>query len=85
MQWILFSTTSVDSIMETSPRILNNFMFNSAEHEFFLLINVKMPTVVGISTFMSKKKAFRAYPSQEKLDFLLVFYTYEHLKNHTHS
>ena len=31
-------------------------MLNSAEHEHFLLINVKMPTIVGILTFMSRKK-----------------------------
>ena len=30
-------------------------MLSSAEHEIFLLINVKMSTIVGILTFMSKK------------------------------
>ena len=30
------------------------FVLNSAEHEIFLLINVKMPTIVGILTFMSR-------------------------------
>ena len=34
------------------------FMLNSTEHEFFLLINVKMPTVVGILTLRSRKIAF---------------------------
>ena len=29
------------------------FMLNSAEHEIILLINVKMPTMVGILTFIS--------------------------------
>ena len=33
-------------------------MHSSAEHEFFLLINVKMPTIVGILTFMSKENFF---------------------------
>ena len=28
-------------------------MLNSAEHEIYLLINVKVPTVVGILTFIS--------------------------------
>ena len=32
-------------------------MFNSAEHEFFLLINVKTPTSIGILTFMSRKNS----------------------------
>ena len=27
----------------------------SLEYHFFLLINVKMPTIVGISTFMGRK------------------------------
>ena len=74
MQWILFSTTSVYSIMETSPRLLNNFMFNSAKHEFFLLMNVKMPTVVGISTFMSKKKSIQGLSEPRKAAFLVVFF-----------
>ena len=34
------------------------FMLNSFKHEFFLLINVKMPTIVGILTVMSGKIAF---------------------------
>ena len=29
----------------------------SYEHELFLLINVKMPTIVGILTFMSRKNS----------------------------
>ena len=33
------------------------FMLNSTEYEFFLLINVKMPTIVGILTFMSGKNS----------------------------
>ena len=33
------------------------FMLNSTEHEIFLLINVKMPTTVGILTFMSGKNS----------------------------
>ena len=33
-------------------------MLNSAEHDFFLLINVNMPSVVGILRFMSRKIAF---------------------------
>ena len=30
------------------------FFLNSTEHEFILLINVKMPTIVGILTFISR-------------------------------
>ena len=31
------------------------FRLNSAEHDFFLFINVKMTTIVGILIFMSRK------------------------------
>ena len=42
----------------TRPRGYKTFfMLNSAEHEFFLVINVKMPTMVGILTFMSRKNS----------------------------
>ena len=38
----------------TRPRGNKTFpMLNSAEHEIILLINVKMPTIVGIFTFIS--------------------------------
>ena len=33
------------------------FMFMSTELNFFLLTNVKMPTIVGILTFMSRKNS----------------------------
>ena len=31
------------------------FMLNSTEHEIFMLINVKMPTIIGILKFLSMK------------------------------
>ena len=46
----------------------------------FQLINVKMPTVVGILTLMSWKMASQAYLSLKNAEFLDFFYTYEHLK-----
>ena len=42
------------------------FMLNSAEHELFMLINVEMPTVVGILTFMSRKNSFLDFSEPEK-------------------
>ena len=45
-------------VIITRPRGYTTFfMLYSVEHEFFLLINVKMPTVVGILTFMSRKNS----------------------------
>ena len=33
----------------------NSFMLNIAEHKISLLINVKMPTIVGIFKFISRE------------------------------
>ena len=57
-------------------------MLNSTEHEIFLLINVKMPTTVGILTFMSWKNINLGLSEPEKGPIFLIFYTYEHLKFH---
>ena len=38
------------------------FMLNSVEHAFSPLINVKMPTIVGILTFMSGKNSILGLP-----------------------
>ena len=48
-------------------------MLNSAEHEIFLLINVKMPTIVGILTVMSKENSFLGLSEPEKAEFLDIF------------
>ena len=44
--------------MLISMKILRNSAFSGSDklrNLFFLLINVKMPTIVGILTFMSRK------------------------------
>ena len=41
--------------------------------KFFLLINVKMPTIVGILTFMSKKNSIIGLSEPEKAVFLDIF------------
>ena len=45
---------------------------------FFLLINVKMPTIVGILTCMSGKNYILGLTAPKKADFL-CFCTFEHL------
>ena len=40
---------------------------------FFLLINVKMPTIVGILTFMSRKDNILGLSEAEHADFLDTF------------
>ena len=50
---------------------------------FFPLINVKMPTIVGILTFISGKNSILGLSERKKnADFFKYFYTYEHLKFH---
>ena len=41
-------------------------MLNLAEHDFFLRINFKMPTIVGISTYMSRKNSILGLYEPEK-------------------
>ena len=50
--------------------------------KFFLLINVKMPTIVGILTFMSGKNTILGRPEPKKDRVSWYFYAYEHLKFH---
>ena len=59
------------------------FMLNSTKQEIFLLINVKMPTIVGILTNMSRKNSILYLAEPKKSRISWYFYTYEHLKFHT--
>ena len=55
------------------PEIIKHFMFNSVEHENFLVIHVKMPTIVGILTFMKRKKSILGLSEPENAEFLDSF------------
>ena len=48
--------------------------------KFFLFINVKMPTIVGILTFKSGKNSILGLSEPKKCRISWYFYTYEHLK-----
>ena len=43
------------------------FMLNSAEHENFSVINMKMPTIVGIFIFISREIFMLSYVKQERI------------------
>ena len=45
------------SIGITGLEFINHFSFSSAEHEISLLINMKMPTIVGIFIFTNRTYA----------------------------
>ena len=54
-------------LLSSGPKVIKFFSCSTQlSMKFFLLINVKMPTIVGIFTFMSGKIAFYAYLSQQK-------------------
>ena len=57
-------------------------MLYSAEHKFFLLINVKMLKIVGSLTFICMKNSIPGLSESKKAEFLDIFYSYEHLKFH---
>ena len=50
-------------------------MLNSFEHEIFPAhkINVKMPTIVGILTFMSRKNSILGLYDSKNAEFLDIF------------
>ena len=50
--------------------------------KFLMLINVKMPTTVGILTLMRGKNSILGLSEHIKSRISLYFYTYEHLKFH---
>ena len=58
----------------TDPEVIE--LFPCSTHlsmKFFLLINVKMPTIVGILTFMNRKNSILAYLSPKNAKFLDMF------------
>ena len=59
---------------ESGPEVIKLFSWaTQLSIKFFLLINVKMPTIVGILTFMRGRIAFSAYLSLKKAEFLDIF------------
>ena len=55
----LLSLYSLKLLHETGPEVIKLFSYSTQlSTKFFLLIIVKMPTVVGILTFKSRKIAF---------------------------
>ena len=55
---------------------------NQMSMNFFLLINVERPTIVGISTFMSLKNSILGLHEPAKSLISWYFYIYEYLKFH---
>ena len=54
-----------------APRLKKSCL-TQLSRTFFLLIDVKMPTIVGILTFMSRKNSIIGLSEQEKAESLLI-------------
>ena len=57
-------------------------MLNSTEHKFIMLINAKMPTIVGILTFISMINETSQSLKARKEFIFLLFGFYQQLKFH---
>ena len=56
------------------PEVIKLFLCSTQPSmKFFLLINVKKPTNVGILTFMSGKNSFLGLSEPKKAEFLDIF------------
>ena len=65
------------------PEVIQLFSYSTQmSMNFILLINVKMPTVVGILTFISMKNATSEFQSKKKIFIFQYLRFYEQLKFH---
>ena len=63
------------------PDVIKHFSCSTKlSMKYFLPINIKMPTIVGNLTFMSRKNSILGLPEPEKCRISWYFHTYEHSK-----
>ena len=74
MQQVLLDYMVPVADLLTWPRGYRKIVLNLAEHDFFLLINVKMPTIVGILTFVSGKNSILGLSEPKTAEFLDMLY-----------
>ena len=61
---------------ESGPEVIKLFSCSTQlSMKIFLLINVEMPTIVGISIFMDRKNSILGLSEPEKLLNFLIFYS----------
>ena len=69
--------------LRPGPEVIKLFSCSTQlSMKIFQLINVKIPTIVGILTFMSGKNSILGLSEPFKSQISLYLYTYEHLKFH---
>ena len=78
-----FKTSCSAQSSRSGPEVIKLFLCSiQLSMKFFLLINVKMQTIVGILTFMSRKNSILSLSESEKSWISWYFFTYELLKFH---
>ena len=61
-------------LVNPGPKVIKLFSCSTQlSMKIFLLINVKMPTIVGILTFMSGKNSILGLSEPKKAEFLDIF------------
>ena len=67
-------TITVINIPTSGPEVIKLFSCSAQlSMKFFLLINVKMPTIFGSLTFMSRKNSILGLSESGKAEFLDIF------------
>ena len=71
LAWTVLKT----ELCKTGPEVIKLFSCSpQLSMKFFLLINVKMPTIVGILTYLSRKSSILSLSEPEKkTEFLDIF------------
>ena len=60
------SSNNITKVYQTRPEVVKDISCSTQLNmKFFLLINVKMPTIVGILIFMSRKNSILSLPEPE--------------------
>ena len=74
---------SLSPLLHPGPEVIKLYSCSTQlSMKFFLLINVKMPTNVGILTFINGKNSILGLSEPKKIWISWYFHTYEHLKFH---
>ena len=72
---LVFNLQFLALFCSTGSEVINKNPFSTQlRMKFFLLINVKMPTIVGILTFMSRKNSILDLAEPENAEFLDILY-----------
>ena len=59
---------------KTGPEVIKNSCSTHMSMKIFLLINVKVPTIIGILTFMSRKNSIPGKSEPEEAGFFVYVF-----------